>query len=256
MPVDKNRIKNFETGNAKNVLSKNIDKVNMELLLTLNETTQLVQQNKCKDVVPYILWNDFVNQHGTLAAKSNKSYNRYAWGEKVFIDFGMTNIQTELSYPHPAILLYNFANTVIVAPTTTDDKRTGFTNDIEECIIKVKNDNIIFPHDSIINIHQICAVHKERIISDLHCNVKNFILDNTEIERLNSFEEYAFFKNGMNLLDCIRLKLSLIFNRDYMNNIFISNAYTDNESLNLRERIQELQTENEKLKRYIDSTDK
>ena len=60
MPVDKNRIRALETNNAKNVTTKNVDKVNMELLLTINETTQLLQQNKCKDTVPYILWNVFV----------------------------------------------------------------------------------------------------------------------------------------------------------------------------------------------------
>ena len=43
MAIDKNRIKNFENNNAKNVKSKNVDKVNMELLLTLNETTGLIQ---------------------------------------------------------------------------------------------------------------------------------------------------------------------------------------------------------------------
>ena len=36
MPVDKSRIQNFANNNAKNVKSKNVDKVNMELLLTLN----------------------------------------------------------------------------------------------------------------------------------------------------------------------------------------------------------------------------
>ena len=62
MPVDKSRIQNFANNNAKNVKSKNVDKVNMELLLTLNETSCLIQNEKCKDVVPYILWNDFVGK--------------------------------------------------------------------------------------------------------------------------------------------------------------------------------------------------
>ena len=148
MPVDKSRIQNFANNNAKNVKSKNVDKVNMELLLTLNETSCLIQNEKCKDVVPYILWNDFVNSKGTLSPKLSKHYNRYTWGSKVFVDFGMSNIQTELSFPHPAILLYNFNNTAIVIPTTTDDKTTAFTSDIENAIIKVKSDGTIFPNDS------------------------------------------------------------------------------------------------------------
>lgn len=242
MSVDKNRIKNCEINNVKNVTAKKVDKVNMELLLTLNETTQILQNNKCKDVVPYILWNDFVNNKGTLSIKTNESYNRYVWGTKIFVNFGMTNIQTELSYPHPAILLYNFANTAIVVPTTTDDKTTAFTSDIEKCIIKVKKDNLIFPNNSIINLHQICSIHKERIISDLNCNVKNFIVDNDEIDRLNSYENHKFFQNQMNLLDCIKMKLSLMFNSDYLNEVF-----------NLKIEIQKLQEENNILKKYIDT---
>ena len=45
MPVDKSRIINFQTNSAKNVKSKNVDKVNMELLLTLNETTEILQKH-------------------------------------------------------------------------------------------------------------------------------------------------------------------------------------------------------------------
>lgn len=77
MPVDKSRIQNFANNNAKNVRTKNVDKVNMELLLTLNETSCLMQNEKCKDVVPYILWNDFVNNKGTLSPKITRHYNRY-----------------------------------------------------------------------------------------------------------------------------------------------------------------------------------
>lgn len=253
MPVDRNRIKAFENGKTKNVTSKNVDKVNMELLLTLNETTRSIQECKCKDTVPYILWNDFLNRNGTLANKSNKTYNRYVWGEKVFVDFGMTNIQTELSYPHPAILLYNFANTAIVVPTTTDDKGTAFTSDIEECIIKVKSDNRIFPNDSIINLHQICSVHKERIIKDLHVSVKNFQMDDVEIDRLNSYEEYYIFQKGIDLLECIRLKLMSMFSKEYICNIFRNEAYYITENRDLKAKIKMLEEENEKLKNHIDN---
>ncbi len=252
MAVDKSRIQNFINNNAKNVKSKNVDKVNMELLLTLNETTCLMQNEKCKDVVPYILWNDFVNKQGTLSPKTSRHYNRYTWGSKVFVDFGMTNIQTELSYPHPAILLYNFNNTAIVIPTTTDDKTTAFTNDIENAIIKVKSDGINFPNDSIINIHQICSIHKERIISDLHCNVKSYIVQDSEIDRLNLQEKYRVFQYNSNLLECIKLKLFSLFNKELLCSLFENEAYNMNEKINLEKRIKQLEEENTKLKEAID----
>lgn len=252
MAESEKRIKDFAKNKAKNVKAKNIDKVNMELLLTLNESVDLIQDVKCKDSVPFIIWNDFLNKNGTLAPKAGKTYNRYVWGRKVFVDFGMTNIQTELSYPHPAILLYNFANTAIVIPITTDDKTTGFTPDIEECIIKVKSDNKIFPHDSIINIHQMCSIHKERIIKDLGCNVKGFIIDKNEIKRLNSYEEYHIFTDGMNLLDCINVKLLSIFNKVFLNNNFMNEAYYINEVANANAKIERLEKENALLRKSID----
>ena len=253
MSVDKNRIRNYENNNVKNVTSKNVDKVNMELLLTLNETTGLIQKEKCKDAVPFILWNDFVNHYGTLSAKTNKHYNRYTWGAKVFVDFGMTNIQTELSYPHPAIILYNFNNTAIVVPTTTDDKGTAFADDIEKAIIKVKSDGAIFPNDSIINIHQICSIHKERIISDLKCNVKSYIMSSQEIDRLNSFEKYRIFQYGNNLLECIRSKIFSLFDNNFLCTFFEKEAYDINMIINLEKRIKSLEEENHKLKEAIDN---
>lgn len=252
MPVDKSRIINFQNNSAKNVKSKNVDKVNMELLLTLNETTELLQKEKCKDTVPYILWNDFINKNGTLAPKSTRHYNRYTWGSKVFVDFGMTNIQTELSYPHPAILLYNFNNTAIVIPTTTDDKTTSFTDDIERAIIKVKSDGVNFPNDSIINIHQICSIHKERIISDLKCNIKSYFMPNAEIDRLNQIEQYRLFQYGSNLLDCIKLKLFSLFGNDILSSFFENEAYTINMILDLQKHIKTLEDENSKLKKSVD----
>jgi len=248
MPINKGRIRAFETNKAKNMSVKKVDNVNMELLLTLDETTKLLQNNKCKDIVPYILWNDLLNKSGTFTEKNKKKYNRYKWGDKVFVDFGATNIQTELSYPHPAILLYNLANTAIVVPTTTDDRPINFTDDIEGCIIKVKSDGIIFPNDSIINVHQICSVHKERIINDLKCNVASYTICDNEVVRLNNYENYAIFQKGMDLIQCIRLKLFSMVCKDYIDHLFMEEAYNINEINNLLSQIELLKMEKENLK--------
>ena len=144
-----------------------------ELGSTLSDTESLVRSCQNVQAIPFILWNDFYNSAGILAPKSKKKSYRYKWGDKVFVDFGCGNIQTELSFPHPAIVLYNFANTVIVAPTTSDDSPNSFSAEIEEVIIKAKRDGTVFPKDTIINLHQIKSVHKDRIISNLRCNVKS-----------------------------------------------------------------------------------
>lgn len=181
------------------------------LASTLSDTDALVQSCQNVQAIPFILWNDFYNADGILSPKSKKKAYRYKWGDKVFVDFGCGNIQTELSFPHPAIVLYNFANTVIVAPTTSDDSLNCFSDDIEEVIIKAKKDGTVFPKDTIINLHQIKSVHKDRIISNLRCNVKSYIVDKDEIARQNAIHGEDTFIDGMDLLDCIRAKLVYIF---------------------------------------------
>jgi len=256
MNVDTKTLKNIIKGNSIHNQCKNHKQVLREFLLLEDETIQLIKDKKCKDVIPYILWNNFVNDKGTLAPKTKIQYKRYVWGQKVFVDFGATNIQTELSFPHPAIVLFNFANTVIIVPTTTDDKTSDFSEDIEESIIKVKSDNAIFPKNSVINIHQIMSIHKERIINDLGVNVKNYIMDKVEIDRLNENNRFKFFHYDSNLLDCIRLKINLQLNKDYFEDFYLESAYTDNEIYKLNDEIKNLKEINKKLELCIDEKTK
>jgi hypothetical protein len=201
----------------------------------LSDTESLVQSCQNVQAIPFILWNDFYNSAGILAPKSKKKSYRYKWGDKVFVDFGCGNIQTELSFPHPAIVLYNFANTVIVAPTTSDDSPNSFSADIEEVIIKAKRDGTVFPKDTIINLHQIKSVHKDRIISNLRCNVKSYIVDRQEIARQNAIHGADTFTDGMDLLDCIRTKLAYILAAPQMQS-------KNTEILNGHQQISQLQT--------------
>ena len=181
------------------------------LASTLSDTDALVQSCQNVQAIPFILWNDFYNAAGIFAPKSKKKAYRYKWGDKVFVDFGCGNIQTELSFPHPAIVLYNFANTVIVAPTTSDDSPNSFSADIEEAIIKTPKDGTVFPKDTTINLHQVKSVHKDRIISNLRCNVKSYIVSKDEIARQNAIHGKDTFSDGINLLDCIRIKMAYLF---------------------------------------------
>lgn len=210
MPINKPLLKQI-LSSKKNALCSKTPDASSELAATLSDTEALV--NSCQNVhaVPFILWNDFYNTAGILSPKSKKQAYRYKWGDKVFVDFGCGNIQTELSFPHPAIVLYNFANSVIVVPTTSDDSPASFSSDIEDAIIKVLGDGTIFPKDTIINLHQLKAVHKDRIIANLRCNVKSYIVDQSEIARQNAIHGADTFANGMDLLACIRTKIAYLF---------------------------------------------
>ena len=192
-------------------LCQNTPAVKAELATTLSETDVLISGHSNKEAIPFIFWNDFFNKKGTFAPKSHTHQIRYRWGDKIFVDFGCSNIQTELSYPHPAVVLYNFANTVIVAPTTSNDSTTGFSKDVENIIIKVKCDGAIFPKDTIINLHQIKSIHKDRILKNLKQNISQYVVDDAEIHRLNSAYSSPVFIKGMDLLTCIRIRLIMMF---------------------------------------------
>jgi len=189
--------------------------VSSQLNDTLGQSKNSISNYTLEKTIPFVLWNDSWNNYGVFGLKSNekKQYWRYSGGQIVHVDFGCGNIKTELSFPHPAIILYNFAQTAIVIPITTDDKKTAFDDEIENVIIKVKSKENSIPNDSIINIHQLKAIHKERIINKLKYNVKKYIVDDQEIKRLNSRIDIESFKTNMSLWECIQLKYALMFNR-------------------------------------------
>ena len=132
MPIDKQLLRQLLATEKFKKCADSPDSA-AELGSTLSDTESLVQSCQNVQAIPFILWNDFYNSAGILAPKSKKKSYRYKWGDKVFVDFGCGNIQTELSFPHPAIVLYNFANTVIVAPTTSDDSPNSFLHCSADC---------------------------------------------------------------------------------------------------------------------------
>ena len=251
MPINKNALKAALTSKG-NFICHDIASVALDLNTTLADTEMLVGACVNRQAIPFILWNDFFNQSGTLAPKNGKRQYRYKWGDKVFVDFGCANIQTEISFPHPAIVLYNFSNTVIVAPTTSDDNPT-FSDDIESVIIKVEKDGRIFPKDTVINLHQIKAVHKERIISNLKCNVRDYTVGSSEIQRLNRVEQKPIFSDGIDLLTCIRIKLAAMFASQYVQSILAENEAANEKVKAQAEQLVEKDAEIARLQAKLDA---
>lgn len=229
MPIDKDKLlqmsKDDKERKTKGLIrpmkitaTKDDNNVMTELINTLDDTKDNLSVNVVNKVIPFIFWNNIWNEYGVFGTNTAKAnYWRYTSGQMVYVDFGCGNIKTELSFPHPAILLYNFAQTAIVIPMTTDDKKTPFDAELEDVIIKVKGSKDSINNDSIINMHQPKAIHKERIINKINYNVKNYIIDDDEIKRLNSRINIEAFKANMSLWECIQLKYTLMFNRELFN---------------------------------------
>ncbi len=177
----------------------------------------------------------FIIPPASLLLKSKKKSYRYKWGDKVFVDFGCGNIQTELSFPHPSIVLYNFANTVIVAPTTSDDSPNSFSADIEEVIIKAKKrrHRISERHDHQSPSNQIRTQRPYHQQSALQC--KELYRGQAGNCTANAIHGADTFTDGMDLLDCIRTKLAYILAAPQMQS-------KNTEILNGHQQISQLQT--------------
>lgn len=146
---------------------------------------------------------------------------RYARGRKVLVDFGY-GIDRELFQPHPAIVLDDFGKLLVVVPTNTDDGNV-YPSDVKKAIIRIPSDHgrlsgkhPIFPKDTIINLHQIRHVSKNRIQKDLHCNVKNYIVPNDVIDELNRYLPYPVLQYGDDLMQVLMVKLAHLYSPDLL----------------------------------------
>ncbi|MBS5316793.1 MAG: type II toxin-antitoxin system PemK/MazF family toxin [Clostridiales bacterium] len=246
MPIDKRKLGSFKKDNPgciKDEVNSN-EFIKNQLRYTLNDTNRLMSKQEIISTIPYLFWNDFMNSYGIYADRRDQPANekaklRYARGRKVFVDFGCSSIGKETALPHPAFILYNFAETAIVVPTTSDDGST-FTPEMEKALIRCKGDMKVFPHDTIINLHQIRVISKNRIINDLGCGAEEYVLTNEEVDFLNKETTNKFVPYNINLKDCIELKIAQL----YCPSIFYK-------TVDLENKIREQQTEIEKLKELL-----
>ncbi|GGG16575.1 type II toxin-antitoxin system PemK/MazF family toxin [Paenibacillus aceti] len=198
-----------------------------QLSETLQETEMLVKTFRLGESISFLLWNDLLNKH-TLNGDDYDTYHlknshgkpiRYARGRKVMINFGY-GIDRELFQPHPAIVLKDFQELIVVVPTTSDDG-SEFNDEVKKAIIQVPSDRgwfpsrpPIFPRDTIINLHQVRVVSKNRVTSDLRCSVRDYVVPPQVIDKLNKYFPYPVLKHSDHLLRTIEMKLAHLHSPD------------------------------------------
>lgn len=205
----------------------------------MQETEQLVKSYTLRESIPFLLWNDLLNKH-TLGGTSYGTYRltnpagkprRYSDGRKVLIDFGY-GLDRELFQPHPAIVLGDFGEILVVAPTESDDGRAALP-DIEKALIRIPSDAApgitrpIFPKNTIIKLHQIRHISKNRVKTDLGCSAKDYIVPANIINRLNAHLPYPALSHGNSLYQVIMVKLSHLYTPDSLFEIKRLNAEID-----------------------------
>lgn len=188
-----------------------------QLQKSLRETEGLVSSQNVGVSIPFIMGQDMWNRHSAFGTENGTfgeglATDRYTRGAKVFVDFGY-GLDRELSGPHPAIILYNLKESVVVIPTSTDDGKP-FAMDLRRTIIRCHSDGTIFPSPTVLYLHQIRLVSKNRILKNLGCNVKGYQLADSVIDTLNKSLPYPVLSYGDDLLKCIEVRLAYAYSPD------------------------------------------
>jgi len=244
-----NRVKNSHSKQSLSTTSVSSDKVvTQQLRNVLNDTQNVVMNSTLEFGIPFIKFQDQWNK-SSLFGRFYDKYNsvdrnrRYKRGSKVFVDFGI-GLDKETALPHPGIVLYDFPKNIIVAPTTSDDGNK-LTGEILKGLIYCKGDGNIFPHDTIINLHQIRVVSKNRIIRDLKADAGSFILDDAEIDRINNYLPAPILEYQTNLLHAIEIKIAHLLS-----------PYTLFEMKALQDEVTDLLEENARLNDQLEAVAK
>jgi len=219
-----------------------------ELKNVLQDTQILIEPLSVNTVIPFILWQDTWNEIGFFGPKRKNSYRKeatlkYSRGRKVFVDLGY-NVGDEGSLPHPAIVLRNFKDMMVVIPTTSNDnnKILRMEPDIQKMNLVVPADGTIFPNETILQLHQIRIISKNCIIKDLGCNIENYIPKNDWIDQVNAGLKCSeLIPYGINLLKVLEMKLCAHYAPDMFHQI-----------LKLKKQVQQLEEEKQTLVRQLE----
>ncbi|MFE8701082.1 type II toxin-antitoxin system PemK/MazF family toxin [Cytobacillus sp. FJAT-54145] len=214
-----------------------------QLGFTFSDSKQQLEQQNVELMLPFVLWNDIWNRYGTFGTRRNQLRNgfsgrKYARGRKVFVDFGY-NIGREASMKHPAIVVAQFKELLIVAPETSDDGRP-FSPDIEKVVIKCPKDGSVFMKDTIVELHQLRCIAKNRIIKDLGVSAKNYVLPNPLVDQLNLGFPRPMLSYGTDLEKTIELKVAWHYAPDVFHHM-----------MHLMNQVEALEEENAELKAQL-----
>lgn len=247
MPIDETKLLTFQKSNITTPVAKH-HYLKSELENVLLDTKNLVEPHTAKKVIPFILWQNMWNEFGFFGSQKDgkrrrEATKKYSRGRKVFVDLGY-NISHEKSEPHPAIVLFNFVNLLVVIPTTSNDnsKITRMEQNIQKMDLVVPADGVIFPKETILQLHQIRMISKNRIITDLGCSITDYIPDDSWIDRINTeLKCPGLIPHGTNLLKVLEMKICAHYSPDVFSQL-----------LKLRKEIQELEEKYQTLSRQLE----
>lgn len=164
---------------------------------SLHKSLDIVTKQNLFNSLTFFMSNELWNDYGIYGSKKKQTRNKsasntYSRGRLLFIDFGQHNIGLEFSYEHIGIVLQDFGKLVTVVPVTSDRGQT-FDPNIEKAVIRVKSSSYNqFENDSILLLHQIRSVGKNRIVKDLFKTIgKTPLMESVEKNILSTYTPFV-----------------------------------------------------------------
>lgn len=177
-------------------ITKSDDDMISSIKYVLKKTEDHFSDSEIEKTANWILFKDKWLDYESSDRKPN--FYNYSRGDIVLsVDFGTTNMGTEIRYPHPCVVLFdNCEDWIVVAPITAAqiDKATGkeIVHPPFEVYVDAQSkpstdpNEFFFKKKSVIQVDQICRISKYRAINktkkklrvDLLNQIDNVILKN------------------------------------------------------------------------------
>lgn len=156
---------------------------------TLQGTESVMEHVSISKSVSYIIDKDFWNDYGIYGSLKHRTRKTicgrtYRSGDVIQIDFGHLNIGHEQSFMHMAIVIADYKGLLVVVPIQSD-RNQNFSPDTARAVLKMPaTDYSFLSHDSVLLIHQIKVVSKNRIYKVLgHTVAQTKIMDDLQKDR-------------------------------------------------------------------------
>lgn len=149
-----------------------------EIKNVLDDTKVILYRQNREDAIKYALWQGLLNQYGIFGSKRTQHrilgktkenyYDQcYSFGDLIGVDFGTSNVGSEFSFTHTAIVVSAYTDYLVVIPTTSckDGRLESKPIDEQSATMIIKKDD--FPDiesDSYILLYQLRSISRNRVV--------------------------------------------------------------------------------------------
>ena len=174
MPIKADGIKIIKQ--YKNNKSINLKKVKTEVNLVqyieeyTNERKEIILNQNIFTACSWLIWSDLLIKDKTTNSKASNSYKRR---KLIKVELGTDNIGSEASFEHPAVVLYEEWDWLLIAPITS--KKFGKELDLLVDIPKGACSGL--PENSTVQLDHIRAISKKRVSETLKGSLPTYYMD-------------------------------------------------------------------------------